>query len=202
MKKILLSLALILATMNIFAQENTTNQLRVTGSHTYKIMPEYTAKMVVSISNVYYNAETTTQAEILAKYIEKLGKVGIEANRIKEDKLHYVLMGYDKEGTVVEFKTKSLNEMQKFLTVKSMGVSKSETMFNTKLTDEEMADFAKGAFADAKKKAEALAKKIDKKIGKAISISDSNTSKINESLYYRSPINEREYFLSVSFELL
>ena len=104
--------------------------------------------------------------------------------------------------TVYEFKTKSLEEMQKFLNVKSIGVTKSDTNLSAELTDDQMADYAKSAFDNAKSKAEAIAKKIGRKIGKAIYISDSNANKIQESLYYGSPINSKDYYISVSFELL
>ncbi|QCW99031.1 DUF541 domain-containing protein [Aggregatimonas sangjinii] len=202
MKKLILSTAFMLASFGLFAQNNYQNNISVNGVHSYEISPEYSAKMIVSMTNVYYDAQTVSLSEIKSGYLDKLAKVGISSDRLKEDSLHYALMGYDKEGTVYEFKTKSLEEMQKFLGIKSMGVSKSDTTLNAELTDDQMAGYAKSAFYNAKSKAEAIADKIGRKIGKAIYISDSNAKKIQESLYYGSPTNTKEYYISVSFELL
>lgn len=201
MKKSILIIALIFTTMTAFAQSYA-NNITVNGIHKYNIAPEYSAKMILSMSNVYYDAQTVTMSEVKSGYLDKLAKIGISSDRLREDDLHYALMGYDKEGTVIEFKTKSLDEMKKFLMVKSMGVTKSDTMLDVELTEEQMADYAKGAFDNARKKAETIAKKIDRKIGKAIYLSDTNYKKISESMYYGSPTNSKDYYISVSFELL
>ncbi|MGB5553246.1 MAG: SIMPL domain-containing protein [Flavobacteriaceae bacterium] len=201
MKKSILVLALIFTTMTTFAQ-TFTNNITVSGIYKYNIAPEYSAKMIVSMSNVYYDTETVSMSEVKSGYLDKLAKIGISSDRLKEDDLYYSMMGYDKEGTVIEFKTKSLEEMKKFLMVKAIGVTKSDTTLEAELTDGAMADYAKGAFENARQKAEAIANKIGRKIGKAIYINDSNYNKIAESMYYGSPTNSREYSISVSFELL
>jgi len=202
MKKVILSFAFVLASMGLFAQQHYQNNISVNGVHTYEIAPEYSAKMIVSMSNVYYDAQTVSLSEVKSGYLDKLAKIGISSDRLKEDNLHYLLMGYDKEGTVFIFKTKSLEEMQKFLAVKSIGVSKSDTTLSAEITEDQMASYAKAAFDSSKKKANAIAAKIGRKVGKAIYISDSNSNKIQESLYYGSPTNSKDYYISVSFELL
>ena len=83
-----------------------------------------------------------------------------------------------------------------------MGITKSDTMLDLELTDTQMADYAKGAFDNARKKAEAIAVKIGKKIGEVVYLSDTNYKKISESMYYGSPTNTKDYYISVSFELL
>ncbi|NHF60904.1 SIMPL domain-containing protein [Flavobacteriaceae bacterium TP-CH-4] len=201
MKKGILSIIFILSSMGMMAQTNQ-NQISVSGVHTYSITPEYSSKMIVSLANVYYDTQTMGMSEIKSGYLDKLAKVGISSDRLTEDDLYYALMGYDKEGTIIEFKTNSLEEMKKFLKVKSIGVTKSDATLKTVLTEEQMAEYAKAAYGNAKKKAEAIAKKIGRTVGKAISINDSNSTKINESLYYGSNFESREYYISVSFELL
>ena len=202
MKKVILSLTFILSSFGLFAQNNYQDNISVSGTHRYEISPEYSAKMIVSLTNVYYDAQTVSLSEIKSGYLDRLAKVGISSDRLKEDPLHYALMGYDKEGTVYEYKTKSLDDMQKFLSVKSIGVTKSDTNLSAELSEDEMASYAKAAFDNAKSKAKAIGSKIDRKIGKAIYINDSNASNIQESLYYGSPTNSKEYYISVSFELL
>jgi hypothetical protein len=71
-----------------------------------------------------------------------------------------------------------------------------------RLTDSQMADYAHKAYENAKQKAEAIAKKIGRSVGKVIYISDGNNEEINESLYYGNAIKKRTYYLNASFELL
>lgn len=201
MKKLLLTLTIILITMNSFAQ-NYQNNITVNGSHSYSITPEYSSKMIVSLNNVYYDAQTMTLDEVKTGYAAKLAKTGISADRLTEDKLHYALLGYEKEGTIMVFKTTSLEEMQKFLSVKALGVSRSDTTLDLELTDAQIADYSKNAFENAKSKATAIAAKIGRKIGKAIYLSDTNAKKISESMYYANAKSSRDYYISVSFELL
>jgi len=200
MKKLVASLAMVLITISAMAQ-NFEKNITVNGTYSYSITPEYSSKMIVSLNNVYYDAQTMSLSEVKSGYLDKLAKAGISSDRIIEDNLHYSLLGYEKEGTVFVFKSKSLEEMQKFLGVKSIGVSRSDTMLETELTDAQMADYAKAAFDNAKRKANAIASKIGRTIGKAIYLNDTNVKKISESLYYGSVKDTREYYISVSFEL-
>ncbi len=201
MKKIVIGIVMVLMTMGTFAQTNP-NNITVNGMHEYKITPEYSAKMIISMANIY-DAMASDLEGIKASYFKKLEKIGIAKDRLKEDDMQYALIGYDKGGTVIVFKTTSFDELEKFLKIKSMGVTKSEVVFKTTLTDVQMADYAKEAFDDATKRATEIAKKIGRKIGKPIAISDTNTKKISESLYYDTNlITTREYTISISFELL
>jgi len=200
MKKLVASLTIVLLTMSAMAQ-NYQNNLTVNGSHSYSIAPEYSSKMIVSLNNVYYDSQTMSMSEVKSGYLDKLAKAGISSDRLTEDDLHYALLGYEKEGTIMVFKTKSLEEMQKFLKVKALGVSRSDTTLDMELTDAQMADYAKAAFDNAKSKANAIASKIGRTIGKAIYLSDTNTKKISESMYYGNAKDTRDYYISVSFEL-
>lgn len=200
MKKIVASLAMVLITMSAIAQ-NYQNNLTVNGTHTYAIAPEYSSKMIVSLNNIYYDAQTMSMSEVKSGYLDKLAKAGISSDRLTEDPLHYALLGYEKEGTILVFKTKSLAEMQKFLNIKAIGVSRSDTTLDLELSDAQIAEYAKAAFDNAKNKASAIAAKIGRSIGKAIYLSDTNTKKISESMYYGNAKATREYYISVSFEL-
>ena len=203
MKNLILSFVFAITSLGLFAQ-NDQNTLSVGGVHKYSISPEYKANMVISMSNVYYDVETMTYSSIKSAYLDKLANVGISSDRLKENELQYLLAGYDKEGTILTFTTKSLQEMSKFLRVKSIGVTKSDSNLVVELTDGQMAEYAKLAFDNAKQKAEALAKKIGRTVGKAVSISDTNSNKIYDSMYYGygNSFDSKEYHISVSFELL
>lgn len=201
MKNILFTL-LLFFTAQLAVTQTTPNSISVNGTAEYSVNPEYSSRMIVSLNNVYYDAATMDLNEVKATYLDKLSKVGINAYQLTEDSLYYALLGYEKEGTVMTFKTKSIAEMQKFLNVKSIGVSRSDTTMEAELTDEQMANYAKAAFDNARTKAEAIAQKIGRSIGKAVSISDTNNKEISESVYYGNTGNKRVYYLSVSFLLL
>jgi len=200
MKKLATILTVFLITMSTMAQTKD-NSITVNGIHAYSITPEYSSKMIVSLNNVYYDAQTMSMQEVKSGYLDKLAKAGISSDRLTEDTLHYALLGYEKEGTILVFKTNSLDEMQKFLSVKSIGVTRSDTMLDAELTDAQIAEYGEAAFKNAKNKAMALASKIGRTVGKAIEISDTNTKKISESMYYGNTKETRDYYISVSFEL-
>ena len=143
-----------------------------------------------------------TLPELKSTYLNSLAKAGITKNAIVEDDLAYALMGYEKEGTIIKLKTKSLEEIQKFLYVKALGVTKSDTSLSYILSNQDVANYTKQAYDDAKAKAEAMAEKIGRKVGNVISLSNTNSNKISESLYYASEFQNREYYIAVSFELL
>ncbi|WP_298506126.1 SIMPL domain-containing protein [uncultured Maribacter sp.] len=190
-----------MTTLKGFSQQNK-NSINVTGVHTIKTNPTYTASMIVSLNNVYYDSQTMSLDEIKSNYINKLAKEGIPNSSLKENQLQYDLMGYEKNGVFLEFKSNSVAEMQKFLKVRSMGVSKLEYKYEIKFTEKQIADYAKGAFDNAKKKAEAIAKKLGKQVGPIISFTDNNVNKISQSWYYGNPTDSMDYNISVSFELL
>ena len=77
MNKVLLTLATIFITMNSFAQ-NYQNNITVNGSHSYSIAPEYSSKMVVSLTNVYYDTQTMSFEEVKSGYLDRLEKAGIK----------------------------------------------------------------------------------------------------------------------------
>ena len=201
MKKLFLSITLTIILFGTIQAQTDTHSITVNGTYEYTIGPEYISKMVVSLNNVYYDAQTISLSEVKSGYYDKLKKAGISSSTLKEDVFAYNLLGYEKEGTIVEFRTKSMEEMKKFLSVKSIGVSRSESSLEFELDQEQAANYAEKAFKNAKKKANAIATKVGRKVGKAMIISDTNHSKIQESLYYGNIKTNRDYYISVTFEL-
>lgn len=200
MNKLILTLGTLLITLSTFSQ-TAKNHISVQGTHSYKIEAKYSSKMIVSLTNVY-NTETMTFEEIKSGYLNKLEKAGINKEKLNFDAINYALLGYQKKGTIAVYKANSLEEIQKFLSIKSIGVTANETALTAELTDDQMANFSKAAFDDAKRKASATADKIGRKIGEAIYIIDTNRKKISESVYYGNTKETRDYDITVSFELL
>lgn len=201
MTKKAIPILILFFTMTTFAQ-NIPNSITVNGEHIYTITPEFEVKMILSLANVYYDAPGMTLPDLKATYLNNLIKAGVNKNTISEDELAYAIMGYEKEGTVIKLKSKSLDELKKFLAVRGLGVTKSESNLSYVISNEEMANYTKLAFDNAKVKAVAIADKIGRKVGKALFISNTNSNIIEESMYYATEINNRQYSISVSFELL
>ncbi|AYN66872.1 DUF541 domain-containing protein [Euzebyella marina] len=202
MKRLFFSLALTILTLGSLQAQTDANKITVSGIYEYTMAPEYISKMIISLNNVYYDAQTVSLSEVKSGYYDKLEKAGISTSKLSEDMFAYNLLGYEKEGTLVEFRTKSMDEMKKFLSIKSLGVSRSESNLEYEMDVEQAANYSQKAFENAKKKATAIAEKVGRKIGKAIEISDTNFSKIQESLYYGNLKNTKDYYISVTFELL
>ena len=131
------------------AMNNGFNGILVNGIFEYPIKPTYYLKMIVSLVNLNFDSPTRNFEEIKNEYMGKLvdeGVMGKDNGSITEDDLAYGMMGYEKEGTIIQYETTSLDMVQKFLSVKSDGVVKSDAIFWVNLTEKEMADYSKKAF--------------------------------------------------------
>jgi len=178
------------------------NGIVVNGVYEYPIQPEYCIKMVLSLQNINFDRPTVTYSDIREEYMEKLVDEGIAGKpgvHLKEDPLAYSLMGYEMEGNLIEYKTNSLEMAQKFLSIKSDGVFKSESLMWIELTDIEIAEYSKNAFENAKQKAAVIAKNIGKNLGDVISIEDTNPKKYMDGLYQTGNLHKREYHIRAAF---
>ncbi len=180
------------------------NGILVNGVYEYSIRPTYYLKMIVSLVNADYDSLPRSFEELKDEYMGKLvdeGVMGLGNGSITEDDLAYGMMGYEKEGTVIQYKTTSLEMVQKFLSVRSDGVVKSEATFWVELSAVEMADYSKKAFENAKDKAEGIATNLGKKIGDVVLIEDLQMQKFMEGFYYTDMLDTREYRVTVGFEM-
>lgn len=180
-------------------------EILVNGIYEYPIRPTYYLKMIVSLQNVQYDSLPTTFEELKQEYMGKLvdeGIVGSGNGNITEDPLTYGMMGYEKEGTVIQYMTTSLDMVQKFLGIQSDGVMKSDTVFWVELSDAEMTKYSKEAFNNAKKKAERIAENVGKKVGELIFIEDLQVNKYMEGFYYTDILETREYRVTAGFEMI
>lgn len=185
---------------------NTINsEIVVNGVYEYSIRPKYCIKMVLSLQNINFERPTATYSDIKEEYMEKLVDEGIAGQpnvHLEEDPLAYSLMGYEMEGNIIEYKTDSLQEAQKFLSIKSDGVFKSDSTLSIFLTDEEMAEYAKKAFENARQKAMIIAKNVGKDLGDILYIEDTNPKKYIDGLYQTDNLHKREYYIKAAFRLL
>ena len=63
MKKVIITAFFAFMALTSWAQQDP-NSISVTGVHHYEVKPEYTAKMIVSLQNIYYDYQPSTMPEI------------------------------------------------------------------------------------------------------------------------------------------
>ena len=180
------------------------NGIVIDGIYEYPIKPTFFIKVILSLSNLAYEEEKRDYEELKNEYISKLvdeGLMGNDSGTISEDNLAYGTMNFEKQGTVLEYKTNSIDKMEKFLMITSPGVTKSDSMLFVTLTDDERAEYAKKAFENAKEKATRLAKNIGKEIGEPIFIHDVQPAPYMDGFYYNERLQKRDYVISVGFEI-
>ena len=176
----------------------------VDGVYQYPIKPTYFIKMIVSLGNLPYEDQQKDFEEIKNEYISKLvdeGLVGNDKGTITEDLLAYGMLSYEGEGTILDYKTTSVDMVEKLLLIKSPGVSRSDAMLWVTISDEERAEYAKKAFENAKEKATRLATNVGKEIGEPIFIEDIQSQPFMEGFYYNERLDTRDYTITVSFEI-
>ncbi|MBS9461181.1 hypothetical protein KIM67_02070 [Flagellimonas sp. 389] len=160
----------------------------------------------VTLSAAYSSlpSEAITLTQMREKYDAVLKNNGLSLAQLKEDKFAYEALGYDKEGTIYEFETTSLEAFRKFMKSKSFGIQRLQFDQNITLDAEEIALLSKTAFANAKEKANAIVQGMGMNLGKIISVEDNRNyldEEIPRGLYYDKPIGHYQYEIMVTFAL-
>ncbi len=204
MKKIIISIVLIISPIIMVAQQQNTPFIEVLGTVNYKAKAEkYIASIEMSkylINNVI-NKEDITFADIKENYFKKLKNAGFDRQRFKEISMKYLSYSQDKSVMLI-FETESKEEFENVLSIKSAGVNIMYKDVIFKITNQQLENLSYNAIEKAKKKAEKIALKNGRKIGKIIMISDHNSATIKEALYYLNADGEKLYLVTVRFELL
>ncbi len=201
-KTVTLLITFLLLTVGASAQQNN-RYIQVLGNSTYqKNIQQYKVDIIMSLD--YANGMYSTLEEIKEDYFKKLEKIGISQLQLKEDRYKYALLGYSGQGTAYSLKTSSKEIFEKFLFLKQTGVQ-VHTRFIDYSLGQEVAEITNKAIENARQKAEKIAEKMHKKIGKILVVNDSNNlNQINrnEALNYYDYTNEYYYSVTVRFELL
>ena len=165
-----------------------------------------TYKATVSISPAYssYASDGMDFEELRSLYQKALELQGISWKEIKERpyEFGFETMGYDKEGAIYEFSTSSIEKMRTFLTIKSLGLQRLNSVAVIKI-DENAAKLLYGkAMEDARKKASLIALTLGKELGDVITVEDNQylNEQVETAIYYDRPVNEYIYSLQVVFE--
>jgi len=198
-KLILLTIAFITINTAVKAQEKK-SFIEVAGTTTYKKSVEkYHATIIIS-EDMLYNNGSERFADLKEMYLTKVKASNIDISKFKESEFQYLTTGYNKEGTVFNFETKSRDEFIKGLKIKSLGVVVFSRYVSYKLVDTEV--LSKKAIDNARQKAEKIAKNTNKKVGSIILIKDDNINEIRESIYEDNTVVPVNYQITVRFELL
>jgi hypothetical protein len=197
MKKVVSILILLIGIMTN-AQENRT--VSATGSAIIKReTTEYRIKATLNMDQVYYSdPQCRSLEEFKEKYFKTLREDGFDPKAFTEQKMEFLTLGYQKEGTVLKFETTSKEMAEKLMRIKMNGVT-LQYQFKAVLTAEKRNELRKKALADARANAAQLCKISGGTLGDITSISESAPRPEVWSSYYDS--YEELLSLSVSFQL-
>ncbi|EPR74939.1 hypothetical protein ADIWIN_0026 [Winogradskyella psychrotolerans RS-3] len=204
MKKIIFLMAL-LFTVPLIAQEHK-NTITVVGE-TETIVDDDSYIVLIGLQQVLVyegqgEVEVTSLDEVKKNYIKKLEASGIEFSQFTRNTYYEFAMSYsqNRESEYYHFKTSNKEDVRKLSKLKSAGMSVVNTEVEAKkLTNEQLVDLSKKAIDNAKERANALAKEMNKTIGEIISIVDQNSSAQYIQSYGTSTL--QSHAVTVSFEL-
>ncbi|MEO1547374.1 MAG: hypothetical protein AAFU74_11560 [Bacteroidota bacterium] len=174
MKKAIFIFLLLLVAITGQAQqlENFTNTVTVYG---HAVVPRetkgYRIKATLSMDQLYYAEPNCTNLEELkTKYFKALKEKGFDPAKFKESKSEFLLMGYQKDGTILDYETTSKSELELLSSVKMSGVALSyqfKSVFDPKQRKSLLAEIMENAKANA----ELICEGMGKKPGKILSVS-------------------------------
>ena len=185
------------------SQENTT--IKVSGRAVH-VDSSPTYKVTISLSPAYssYGSDGMDLEQLKSHYKKALESKGIGWEEIKETpyEFGFETMGYDKEGSVYEFTTTSIEKMRTFLRIKSLGLQRLNTVAVLEIDAKELKKLYEVALKDAKAKAIAIASALDKKIVRILTIEDNQYvgQQVETSIFYDRPVGEYIYSIQVVYE--
>jgi len=204
MKKLIFLMALIV-TMPLIAQEQR-NTITVVGE-TQAAIEDNSYTILISIQPIYVyegqaEVEVASLAESKQNYINQLKTIGIDFSGFQRNTYYEFVTSYSSSRTseYYYFKTSSKDEVRKITRLKSAGTSVANTEIEPNiLSKEQLVNLSEKAIDNARKKAEALATKIDKTIGEVVAVVDQNTSEQYMQSY--GTATSQTHIVTVSFEL-
>jgi len=187
--------------------QNSKNTITVIGE-TEKHITEDSYTILISLQQVMVyegqgEVEATSLEAVRENYFKKAKEAGIDYNSFIKNTYYEFAMSYsqNRESECYYLKTSNEDEVRKIIQLKSAGVSVVTIDATTKnLTDQEMVDLSVKAISNAKERAKAIAKTMNKSIGEIVNINDPNISEQYVRDYGTS--TTQTHSVTVSFELL
>lgn len=166
--------------------------------------PTYKATMSLSPAYSSYGSDGMDLEQLKSHYKKALESKGIGWEEIKETpyEFGFETMGYDKEGSVYEFTTTSIEKMRTFLRIKSLGLQRLNIVAVLEIDAKELKKLYEVALKDAKAKAIAIASALDKKIVRILTIEDNQyvDQQVETSIFYDRRVGEYIYSIQVVYE--
>lgn len=202
MKNLIYSLVVVLTVggiSTIWAQES--NIINVVGrAEVKRTVSAYKAKMVLNMDQVYYsNPECVDLQSLQDKYFTILREKGIDPSGFTENKLAYTSYGYQKAGTVYEYETTSLKEIE-ILTVNKMNGIQVTVQYKTIISQDEKEELMAKALEDARNNAELLCKVADKRILGVKSLTETSLNTEVWNSYYNDYIEYVNMYVTYEIE--
>ncbi|AEH02063.1 SIMPL domain-containing protein [Lacinutrix sp. 5H-3-7-4] len=181
MKNLIFLLAVLFAMPAIF-QEND-NTISVFGETENTVEGDSYIVLIALQQVLVYEGQTEVEANSLKTVkenaIEKFKSIGIDFNRFKRNTYYEFAVSFsqNRESAYYFLRTSNKEEIRKIITLKSAGMSIVNIEVEAKkLTGEELVALTVKAIANAKEKAEGIAKKMNKTLGEVVHIADTNSS--------------------------
>ncbi len=200
----LLALVLLLFTCNLKAQEQH-NTIKVSARAVH-IDAAPLFKATVSVSGTYSSLppEMVTLEKLKKQYKDALEAKDISWDKLKENPnvFGYETLRYEKEGTLYEYRTESVEKMKKFLQIKSLGVQVLNYDAIITIDDDEITKLSQKALANATKRATAIAQAMGKQLGEIQEVEDLNNrwgEEVVSTIYYDREPGEYIYMINVIF---
>lgn len=205
MKNIIAIIATVLFSTVVMSQE--VPSINIVGEAPYTVEKIKSYVIHIQLKDVksdgYSTFETKTLEQVKADYKNKLSAIGVDFNKFSENKGLYIYSGYSdvyNESMYYSYVTNSEKEIINIIKAKIPGLTFMNIEINAEpFSSEKISELAALATKNAEEKAEKVAKNLNKKLGKIISLTDTNYS-VPVYSYYGS--QNYTYTVSVKFELL
>ena len=134
---------------------------------------KYRAKISIEVNQSSYgDDEFSDLEEIKNQYYLALVENGIDVNKFEEDTFEFRNYNYQAEGTLLKYECTSQKEITQLLDIKIPGVYVNLIECKYVIDDSLFDTMTMAAIDDAKNRANAIASKIDRKVGNVISLKD------------------------------
>ena len=200
MKRIFLSLVLLITVQLTFAQTKT---LEIKSEVTLNNPPTcYKMWGMIARNRSGQEEEDTPPLDMIKKqFLDTLALVGLDKNKLTFDDLAYRTAGYSGQGTMIQFTTKDIKEIEKFSALTFKPLNMFYTEYVHELNSEERIALMKKNLEAAKKHADELARAQQKKVGDIIKVTDENSFPL-KAIMEHDGIKPLTYKLTVLFEIL
>ncbi|MCK0131249.1 SIMPL domain-containing protein [Flavobacteriaceae bacterium F08102] len=163
-----------------------------------KVITAYRVKIIMTKEQSdFAGQEVETVDEMKSMYYHALLEHGIDVNKFEENEFEYLSQNNYDLGTMLIYTCNSFSEIQDLLTVKLPSIY-STTLEVKWVNQTPYEDLISAAIADARKRAELIAKNIGKKMGAIVSVNDENN--LHPYWSYYSPYDEF-FTVDVVFEI-